>query len=152
MRFRIRCTALPTPSTSSRPVLTDARTHSTRRPIKRPRTIQFGILSPEEIKAVSVCKVEYPETFEEGNAQPVSFARPPKHAVPRKTSHHSRNAELTMFSPPRYQKPAGLSDPRLGTIDRNFKCATCGEGMAECPGHFGHIELSRAVYHVGAYR
>lgn len=43
----------------------------------------------------------------------------------------------------------GLSDPRLGTIDRNFKCATCGEGMAECPGHFGHIELSRAVYHVG---
>jgi hypothetical protein len=21
--------------------------------------------------------------------------------------------------------------------------------MAECPGHFGHIELSRAVFHVG---
>lgn len=48
------------------------------------------------------------------------------------------------------QKTGGLSDPRLGTIDRNFKCATCGEGMAECPGHFGHIELSRAVFHVGA--
>ncbi|GAA6057289.1 hypothetical protein JCM3770_001700 [Rhodotorula araucariae] len=89
--------------------------HSTQ-PIKRPRTIQFGILSPEEIKAISVCKVEYPETFEEGNAKP---------------------------------KTGGLSDPRLGTIDRNFKCATCGEGMAECPGHFGHIELSRAVFHVG---
>lgn len=42
------------------------------RPIKRPRTIQFGVLSPEEIKAISVCKVEYPETFEEGNAKPVS--------------------------------------------------------------------------------
>ncbi|TNY22535.1 RNA polymerase Rpb1, domain 1-domain-containing protein, partial [Rhodotorula diobovata] len=89
--------------------------HSTQ-PIKRPRTIQFGILSPEEIKAISVCKVEYPETFEEGNAKP---------------------------------KTGGLSDPRLGTIDRNFKCATCGEGMTECPGHFGHIELSRAVFHVG---
>lgn len=47
------------------------------------------------------------------------------------------------------QKVGGLSDSRLGTIDRNFKCATCGEGMAECPGHFGHIELSRAVFHVG---
>lgn len=37
----------------------------------------------------------------------------------------------------------------MGTIDRNFKCATCGEGMAECPGHFGHIELARPVFHVG---
>ena len=43
----------------------------------------------------------------------------------------------------------GLSDPRLGTIDRNYKCQTCGEGMAECPGHFGHIDLARPVFHVG---
>lgn len=40
-------------------------------------------------------------------------------------------------------------DPRLGTIDRNFKCQTCGEGMSECPGHFGHIELARPVFHIG---
>lgn len=40
-------------------------------------------------------------------------------------------------------------DPRMGTIDRNFKCQTCGEGMSECPGHFGHIELARPVYHPG---
>ena len=46
-------------------------------------------------------------------------------------------------------KPGGLSDPRLGTVDRNFKCQTCGEGMAECPGHFAHIELARPVYHIG---
>ncbi|KAK4057043.1 DNA-directed RNA polymerase II core subunit rpo21 [Microbotryomycetes sp. JL221] len=90
-------------------------THSSA-PIKRPRTVQFGILSPEEIKSISVVKVEYPETYEEGSQRP---------------------------------KPAGLSDPRMGTIDRNFKCGTCGEGMAECPGHFGHIELSRAVFHIG---
>lgn len=43
----------------------------------------------------------------------------------------------------------GLMDPRLGTIDRNFKCQTCGEGMSECPGHFGHIELARPVFHIG---
>jgi len=42
-------------------------------------------------------------------------------------------------------------DPRMGTIDRNFKCQTCGEGMSECPGHFGHIELARPVFHPGAY-
>ena len=40
-------------------------------------------------------------------------------------------------------------DPRMGTIDRNFKCQTCGEGMSECSGHFGHIELARPVFHPG---
>lgn len=47
-------------------------------------------------------------------------------------------------------KLGGLMDPRMGTIDRNFKCQTCGEGMSECPGHFGHIELARPVFHPGA--
>src|SRR3954468_3137511 len=46
-------------------------------------------------------------------------------------------------------KQGGLMDPRMGTIDRNFKCQTCGEGMSECPGHFGHIELARPVFHPG---
>lgn len=46
-------------------------------------------------------------------------------------------------------KMGGLMDPRMGTIDRNFKCQTCGEGMSECPGHFGHIELARPVFHPG---
>jgi DNA-directed RNA polymerase II subunit RPB1 len=48
-------------------------------------------------------------------------------------------------------KMGGLMDPRMGTIDRNFKCQTCGEGMSECPGHFGHIELARPVFHPGEY-
>lgn len=43
-------------------------------------------------------------------------------------------------------KIGGLHDPRMGTINRNFKCQTCSEGMAECPGHFGHIELAKPVY------
>ena len=43
----------------------------------------------------------------------------------------------------------GLMDPRVGTIDRNFKCQTCGDGMLECPGHFGHIELARPVFYPG---
>ncbi|EKD04138.1 DNA-directed RNA polymerase ii largest subunit [Trichosporon asahii var. asahii CBS 8904] len=47
------------------------------------------------------------------------------------------------------QKVGGLMDPKMGTIDRNFKCQTCSEGMAECPGHFGHIELARPVFHAG---
>ena len=45
----------------------------------------------------------------------------------------------------------GLMDPRMGTIDRTFKCQTCGEGMSECPGHFNHVELARPVYHPGEH-
>ncbi|KAJ7202673.1 RNA polymerase Rpb1, domain 1-domain-containing protein [Mycena rebaudengoi] len=41
----------------------------------------------------------------------------------------------------------GLMDPRMGTIDRNFKCQTCGEGISECSDHFDHIELARPVFH-----
>jgi len=43
----------------------------------------------------------------------------------------------------------GLLDPKLGTIDRNLACGTCGESQQECPGHFGHIELAVPVYHGG---
>ncbi len=49
-------------------------------------------------------------------------------------------------------KIGGLVDPRMGTVDRNFKCQTCGEGMSECPGHFGHIELARPVFHPGEWQ
>ncbi|KIP04024.1 hypothetical protein PHLGIDRAFT_76648 [Phlebiopsis gigantea 11061_1 CR5-6] len=85
-------------------------------PIRKVKEVQFGILSPEEIKAYSVAKIEHPEVMDETTHKP---------------------------------KIGGLMDPRLGTIDRNFKCQTCGEGMSECPGHFGHIELARPVFHPG---
>ncbi|KAJ7293955.1 DNA-directed RNA polymerase II, subunit 1, partial [Mycena rebaudengoi] len=85
-------------------------------PIRKVKEVQFGILSPEEIKAYSVAKIEHPEVMDETTHKP---------------------------------KVGGLMDPRMGTIDRNFKCQTCGEGMSECPGHFGHIELARPVFHPG---
>ncbi|KAJ7451085.1 DNA-directed RNA polymerase II, subunit 1 [Mycena latifolia] len=85
-------------------------------PIRKVKEVQFGILSPEEIKAYSVAKIEHPEVMDETTHKP---------------------------------KIGGLMDPRMGTIDRNFKCQTCGEGMSECPGHFGHIELARPVFHPG---
>ncbi len=44
---------------------------------------------------------------------------------------------------------SGLMDPRLGTIEPGRRCATCGNRLGECPGHFGHIELARPTVHVG---
>ncbi|KNC70757.1 hypothetical protein SARC_16715, partial [Sphaeroforma arctica JP610] len=43
----------------------------------------------------------------------------------------------------------GLADPRLGTMEREMKCQSCHGSSKDCPGHFGHIELAKPVYHVG---
>jgi DNA-directed RNA polymerase II subunit RPB1 len=58
---------------------------------------------------------------------------------------------LTLMQDEQKQRPReqGLNDPKLGSIDRQYHCATCGENMSECPGHFGHIELAVPVFHVG---
>ncbi|VEU24076.1 DEKNAAC105257 [Brettanomyces naardenensis] len=85
-------------------------------PLRTVQEVQFGLLSPEEIRAISVAKIEYPEIMDPVTMKP---------------------------------RIGGLNDPRLGSIDRNFKCQTCGEDMKECPGHFGHIELAKPVFHIG---
>ncbi|KAK3854868.1 hypothetical protein Pcinc_038689 [Petrolisthes cinctipes] len=46
-------------------------------------------------------------------------------------------------------KLGGLMDPRQGCLDRNTRCTTCAGNMADCPGHFGHMDLAKPVYHVG---
>ena len=81
--------------------------------VKKIKAVQFGIISPEECKAMSVVHVETDRTFEAG--RPVAN---------------------------------GLLDLRLGTIDRMWKCQTCGMDQSECPGHFGHIELAKPMYHL----
>lgn len=87
-------------------------------PLRDIREVQFGLLSPEEIKNMSVASIEYPETMDESGHKP---------------------------------RIGGLADPRLGSIDRGYKCATCDEQMNECPGHFGHIELAVPVFHIGSF-
>ena len=85
-------------------------------PLRNIKEVQFGLLSPEEIKNLSVALIKYPETMDESGVKP---------------------------------RAMGLADPRLGSIERAYKCATCDEDMNECPGHFGHIELAVPVFHIG---
>ncbi len=76
--------------------------------------IKFGILSPDEIRKMSVATIVSPETYDEDG-------------TPLRGS---------------------VMDPRLGAIEPGQVCPVCGNTMALCPGHFGHIELALPVINV----
>jgi DNA-directed RNA polymerase beta' subunit len=48
----------------------------------------------------------------------------------------------------RYKEPKnkGINDLHMGTINDHNICYTCSNTMYECPGHFGHINLTEAIY------
>ena len=40
-----------------------------------------------------------------------------------------------------------LNDPRMGVVENNAICETCGGDNIQCPGHFGYIKLNHPIYH-----
>ncbi|SOV10990.1 DNA-directed RNA polymerase II subunit RPB1 [Plasmodium gaboni] len=48
-----------------------------------------------------------------------------------------------------FPREGGLNDIRMGTIDYRTLCGTCNMNVKYCPGHFGHIELAKPMYHYG---
>ena len=48
-----------------------------------------------------------------------------------------------------FPRPGGLSDPLMGTMDKDLLCRSCGGDQKECAGHFGHLELAAPVFHPG---
>jgi len=75
--------------------------------------IRFCILSPDEIKRMSVAEVYKTDTYV--STEPVVN---------------------------------GLFDPRMGVLDHNKVCQTCEQKNTFCPGHFGHINLSKPVFYI----
>jgi DNA-directed RNA polymerase II subunit RPB1 len=39
-----------------------------------------------------------------------------------------------------------LSDPRMGVVENNAFCETCGGDNIQCTGHFGYIKLNSPIY------
>jgi DNA-directed RNA polymerase II subunit RPB1 len=103
-------------------------------PLRTIKEIQFGLYSPEEIKAASVVLIEYPETMV---------------SEERLLTRFCGDADFAQDEQKQKPREKGLNDPRLGSIDRMYTCQTCKEDMTTCPGHFGHIELAIPVFHVG---
>ncbi|KAK4503760.1 hypothetical protein PRZ48_004675 [Zasmidium cellare] len=88
---------------------------------KRIKSLQFGLLSPPEVVAQSVVQVA------DRNLYDISD-RP---GAPRKITGH------------------GPLDLRLGTSSKNGLCDTCGLGLKDCNGHFGHVKLALPCFHYG---
>ena len=40
----------------------------------------------------------------------------------------------------------------LGTSQKDIKCETCGQGLADCVGHYGYIDLELPIFHVGYFK
>ena len=68
--------------------------------------------------------------------------------TPLTAIHHPCTLFLVVFqssAPVRF----GLADPKLGSIERGVRCESCSGDHKSCPGHFGHIELARPMFHMG---
>lgn len=109
-------------------------THSRAR-LRRIAQVQFGVWGPDEIRRLSVTQ--------QANRDNVSIP-------PGVTKFEAYSSGVAQYG--------SVSDPRMGSTDRAVKCKTCeGEEMKlpsgkrdnSCPGHFGHIELAKRVYHCG---
>lgn len=48
--------------------------------------------------------------------------------------------------------PHGVLDRRMGISQKDAKCETCKQGLNDCVGHFGYLDLALPVFHVGHFR
>jgi DNA-directed RNA polymerase II subunit RPB1 len=64
-----------------------------------------------------------------------------KHSVVEVTKYETYEKDVPVIK--------GLFDIRMGVTDRDIVCGTCNQKNTCCPGHFGHIELTKPVlnYH-----
>ena len=88
---------------------------------KRIKSIKFGLLGATGIVAQSVTAVEDRNLFDVGSSP-------------------GRPRTLTRRGP---------LDPRLGISSKSGRCATCGQGLGGCNGHFGHVKLALPCFHYG---
>ena len=86
--------------------------------ISKINKVQFSLLSPEEIKNQSTCKI---------------------------IDHTLYTPSQDGVSIP---SPGGLYNLKMGAIDSNVICETCEQRSSLCPGHFGYIELAAPVFHM----
>ncbi|KAI8114773.1 DNA-directed RNA polymerase III subunit RPC1 [Lucilia cuprina] len=65
---------------------------------------------------------------------------------------HLRIVSKNLYQAQRQPVPYGVLDRRMGVSSKDSSCETCGQGLNECIGHFGYLDLSLPVFHIGHFR
>ncbi|CAD7087568.1 unnamed protein product [Hermetia illucens] len=65
---------------------------------------------------------------------------------------HIRIISKNLYAGNRQPVPYGVLDRRMGVSSKDATCLTCNQGLNECVGHFGYLDLALPVFHVGHFR
>ncbi|XP_036339416.1 DNA-directed RNA polymerase III subunit RPC1-like [Rhagoletis pomonella] len=65
---------------------------------------------------------------------------------------HLRIVSKNLYQGQRQPVPYGVLDKRMGVSTKDATCDTCGQGLNECIGHFGYLDLALPVFHIGHFR
>ncbi|XP_075154663.1 RNA polymerase III subunit A [Haematobia irritans] len=63
-----------------------------------------------------------------------------------------RIVSKNLYQAQRQPVPYGVLDRRMGVSSKDSTCETCGQGLNECIGHFGYLDLALPVFHIGHFR
>lgn len=99
--------------------------------------VQFGIASPEEIQQEAHIRVLSKNLYSQGR-EPVTYGLLDRRMVTGFLGSQIKNKINVSIS--------------QGVSQKNVTCSTCQQGLNECVGHFGYLDLGLPVFHVGHFR
>ncbi|KAJ2162429.1 DNA-directed RNA polymerase III subunit C1 (rpo31) [Coemansia sp. RSA 552] len=81
----------------------------------------------------------------------IQFGIPSPHDI-RQAAEVEINQRDLYDAETREPVPNGVLDRHLGVSGKTNTCATCGQRVAECVGHWGYVELCVPVFHFGYFK
>lgn len=94
----------------------------------------------------SVCEILYPDTYDEQQRPKFNGLLDPRMGV---VSHTRVKDAFSRYRAPVPVYQCGTHAYAASAGWNGCSCHTCAGNMQECPGHFGHIELAKPVFHMG---
>lgn len=104
--------------------------------------LAFSVQSPAEIQAASIMQVHANTLYQVLNH---THEHIPVEA--RAVSVRCYSLRTLVQMPSRAPTTDGVLDPRLGVSSKRAQCATCGQTLKDCAGHFGIVKLPVPVFH-----
>ena len=101
--------------------------------------VMFGMASAEEIQQEAHIRVVSKNLYAQGR-EPVSYGVLDRRMVFKRFNiRHPNDCHNNKFI---FQ----------GVSQKDATCTTCNQGLNECVGHFGYLDLALPVFHVGHFR